>query len=163
MKKFAVQYYGTLLSFFNKRSRNHWDAEDLTQEVFCKIMKHTNGQVAVNDYAEPYLYSVAWSVLRDRSRRDRVRQRDMHVVYDEAVEKEDPLSPEQTLYGEELYARFLEALKDLSPKTRGVFLLNRYDGLTSRQIAIHLDISVSAVEKHMMKALARVKQIVKEQ
>ena len=162
MESIFHQYHNTLLTFFSKRAQNTWDAEELTQEVFCKMLKR-NDAVADQPYPESYLYMIAWSVLRDRSRRDRVRQRGQHVVYDESLAKEDPRTPERDATGRELYQRYVRVLDALSPKTRAVFILHRYEGLTYTQIAQHCNMSVSAVEKHMMKALAQMKEILRDQ
>lgn len=160
-----VDKYGNVLHrFFIKRSRSKWDAEELTQEVFCKIIKRED--IALSEYTDPYIFTIAWSVLRDRVRRERVRHRDMHVTYDEELAQEvliaqdNPFSPEAALHGDQLYARFLKALEDLPPKSREVFILNRYEGLSYAKIAIHCGISLSTVEKHMIRALQRIKEIV---
>lgn len=159
MHRLIAQYQETLLSFFTRRVRNVWDAEELTQEVYCKILKRKD--ISVSEYSEPYMMTIAWSVLRDRSRRDKVRHRHMHVAYDEALAHEDPLSPEKALHGEELYTRFLKVLNELSPRRREVFILSRYEGLSYPQIAEHCGISISAVEKHMIRALGQMREIVR--
>ncbi len=159
MRRLVAQYHGPLLRFFNKHSRNTWDAEELAQEVFCKILKRND--FSAEHYPESHLYTIAWSVLRDRARRERVRRVDKHVSYDEALGKEENVPLEDAIAGEERYRRFLDGLERLSPKTRGVFLLSRYEGMTYAQIAEHYDISVSAVEKHMMKAIAQLKKSLK--
>lgn len=46
----------------------------------------------------------------------------------------------------------MAALDSLGPRTREIFLLHRLDGLKYREIAAQLDITVSAVEKHIAKA-----------
>ena len=53
------------------------------------------------------------------------------------------------------FGRFLRksSLDELPPRTSRAFLLQRYEGLTYSAIAKQLGISVSAVEKHMMRAL----------
>ena len=161
MHRRVAQYRGTLLAFFNKRSQSTWDAEELTQEVFFKILKNGNS-IPVDHYPEAYVYTVAWSVLRDKSRRDRVRLRSHHVSFDEAYAKEDPISPEHTLSSQETYRRFVRTLDRMSPSVRNVFLLNRYEGLSYSQIAERYNISVSTVEKHMMKALSQLKSVMME-
>lgn len=158
MKHLVDQYQPVLKSFFMRRSRNIWDAEELTQEVFCKILNRRD--VAYTDYNAPYIFTIAWSVLRDRSRRESVRHRDMHVSYEESFVQEDTISPELELNGEELYGRFLQVLNRLSPRVRQVFILSRYEGLSYPEIAEQCEISVSAVEKHIMKALQQMKEIV---
>ena len=156
MKRLISQYHSKLLRFFDKYSKSTWDAEELTQEVFCKMLKRDD--LPKENYPDSHLYTIAWSVLRDRARRDRVRHRDMHVDYDDVISVEGGISPEQIADGEEQYGIFLAALNELPPKTRDVFLLNRYEGLTYTQIADHYGLSVSSVEKHMMKALVRLKK-----
>lgn len=160
MTRLVAQYHGKLMVFFYRRTSNRWDAEELTQEVYCKIMNSSYGEDIVDDFPEPYIFTIAWSVLRDSSRRDRVRKRDKHVEYEDGLEKQT-LCPEKRFHSQERYARFQDVLKELTPQTRAVFLLNRYEGLTSTQLSHCLDISVSAVEKHMMKALSRLKEALK--
>lgn len=162
MKRIFTRYHRKLLRFFDRYARSFWDAEELTQEVFCKMLKRNDA--SDGQYSDSHLYTIAWSVLRDRARRDRVRHRDMHVNYDDvAPPTEKIFSPEQIVDGEEQYGLFLAALNELPPKTRDVFLLNRYEGLTYTQIADHYGLSISSIEKHMMKALARIKKVFTQQ
>lgn len=161
MKKLIAPYHGKLLRFFDKYSRSSWDAEELAQEVFCKMLKRND--LSEEQYPDSHLYTIAWSVLRDRARRERVRQKDMHVDYDEVAAEEGGFSPEQIVDGEQQYALFLATLNELPAKTRDVFLLSRYEGLTYTQIADHYGLSISSVEKHMMKALAQIKKTLTQQ
>ena len=160
MKALVDQYQRSLVSFFLRRSRNVWDAEELTQEVFCKILKRRD--IAFSDYNDAYMFTIAWSVLRDRLRREKVRHHEMHVEYDESYAPEEQITPQDILRGQELYHQFLLLLESLSPRVREVFILSRYERMTYSQIAIHRGISISAVEKYMMIALKRMKKMVKE-
>ena len=45
------------------------------------------------------------------------------------------------------------ALGTLSPRTRAVFLMHRIDGMKYREIAAQLGITMSAVEKHVARAV----------
>ena len=47
-----------------------------------------------------------------------------------------------------------QAIDELPPRTREVFVLHRIEGMKYSEIARALDISVSAVEKNMARALA---------
>jgi len=86
----------------------------------------------------------------------------MHVEYDESYAPEEQITPQDILRGQELYDQFLLLLESLSPRVREVFILSRYERMTYSQIAIHRGISISAVEKYMMIALKRMKEMVKE-
>lgn len=160
MKALVDQYQGTLIGFFIRRSRNSWDAEELAQEVFCKILRRED--IAYSEYNDAYIFTIAWSVLRDRLRRERVRHSDMHVEFDEELAEEDIVSPDESLKGEQLYAVYIKLLDSLSPRVKEVFILSRYECLTYGQIAERCEISLSAVEKYMMIALKRMKVMLKE-
>ena len=160
MKALVNQYQRTLLGFFIRRSRNSWDAEELTQEVFCKILRRED--IAHNDYTDAYIFTIAWSVLRDRLRRERVRQNDMHIEFDEDLAKEDLVSPDENLKGEQAYTLYVSLLNSLSPRVQEVFILSRYECMTYGQIATRCGISLSAVEKYMIIALKRMKEMLKE-
>ena len=45
------------------------------------------------------------------------------------------------------------ALMKLPERTRAVFLLRRLEGMSYSEIAIRLGVSVSAAEKHMLRAV----------
>jgi RNA polymerase sigma-70 factor (ECF subfamily) len=62
-----------------------------------------------------------------------------------------PFHPE-VLAARERLEKVMAALDSLGPRTREIFLLHRLDGLKYREIAARLDITVSAVEKHIAKA-----------
>ena len=160
MKALVNQYQRTLLGFFIRRSRNSWDAEELTQEVFCKILRRED--IAHDDYTDAYIFTIAWSVLRDRLRRERVRQNDKHIEFDEDLAEEDIVSPDEILNGEQLFALYVTLLDSLSPRVQEVFILSRYECMTYGQIAHRCGISLSAVEKYMMIALKRMKEMLKE-
>jgi RNA polymerase sigma-70 factor (ECF subfamily) len=53
---------------------------------------------------------------------------------------------------QELHAATLALLR-LPERTRTVFILRRLEGMRFHEIASHLGISVSAVEKHMVRAI----------
>ena len=55
--------------------------------------------------------------------------------------------------GNEAIAAILVSLGELPERTRRVFVLRRIEGMQQKVAARRLGISVSAVEKHMIKAI----------
>lgn len=51
-----------------------------------------------------------------------------------------------------------QAVAELPERTREIFRLNRIEGMTHAEVARHLEISDSSVQKHLSKALAYVMQ-----
>ena len=151
----VTKYNGALFNYFRKSTRDPCDAEDLTQEVYCKLARLEDEQTLAK--TESYLFKIASNVLRDKNRRDRVRARDKSVPFEDALGKDLSPSPEQIIDGREQYRYFLLALEGLSPRSQEVFVLSRFEGLTYTQIATRCGISVHTVKKHMMKAMAGLK------
>ena len=65
----------------------------------------------------------------------------------------EDVSPERVLLARETLAEVLGALAELEDRTRDIFILSRLENLPQREIAALYGISVSAVEKHVAKAV----------
>ena len=57
------------------------------------------------------------------------------------------------LEAQEMEQKILEALGELPPKCREVFMLNRFEGLKYAEISERLEISIKTVEAQISKAL----------
>ncbi|WP_158549340.1 RNA polymerase sigma factor [Lysobacter silvisoli] len=141
-----------LLRYFRRHlAQQAEDAEDLAQETLVRLAR---AQVQP-DNAEAYALRIASNLLRDRYRRDRSHHAERHEPLDAGLDElpsEEPGS-DHVYASKERLERLLSALDELSPRCRQVFLLQRYEGMTYTAIARQLQVSVSAVEKHMMRAL----------
>ena len=133
------------------------DSEDLVQEVFTRVLRRGDCDDVEN--AEAFVFTAARNLLRDRARRQEVQGRWLSNEPPPELESE-VLSPERVLQGEEALKAILSELDDMSEKTRDIFILNRLEGLKYREIADQYGISISAVEKHMIKALARLSKTI---
>ena len=144
-----------LLRFLLRRTRRHEDATDMLQEIFLRLIR----LVSLEDLPaspEAYLQQIANNLLRDRSRRQITRSEAMHEPLDEQVIVDDKPGPAAVLEASEMLRVYEAALAKLKPKTRAIFLLHRREGLTYAQIAVEAGLSVSGVEKQMMKAIAHI-------
>ena len=150
----SVRYGQAVRRFFSRRLRDGADVEDLTQEVFARLLKRAElGEIA---HIEGYLFHTAANLLRERARKAARRPGDAahSEEIDAAVEE---FSPERILLGREAYARMVEALQELPERARTIFVLNRFEELSAAEIARRLGVSVSTVEKDMMRAIAHLK------
>jgi RNA polymerase sigma-70 factor (ECF subfamily) len=158
-----ARYRGALMAYFRRRTTSTAEAEDLTQEVFLRILRQ--GDVQTVTAVDRYIFTVAANLLRDRARRARTRSSHRHdslEIRQDADAQQglvEILEPERILLSRDKLARTLRALDAVGARTRGVFLLYRLEGMKQREIAQLLGISVSAVEKHIVKAL---KQLARE-
>jgi RNA polymerase sigma factor (sigma-70 family) len=153
------RFRAPLTAFFYRRVRDRADAEDLTQEVFYRLARHPDR----NDGAtlDIYVFRIASTVLQDWGRRRTRKRTTAHqslADFDEIGSVPSPLvedrTPERVLVGREALKDIEDGLAELSERTREIFLLSRMENVHHRDIAQLHGISISAVEKHVLKAVA---------
>ncbi|HYG48650.1 MAG TPA: RNA polymerase sigma factor [Allosphingosinicella sp.] len=140
-----------LTRFFRRRIRDEFEVEDLVQDVFARIVARDGGERV--EHLGGYILKTASSVIADRARRRSARRADLHVAFDSDLHGGEEFDPERVLSGREDLDAAAAALLSLPERTRTVFVLRRLEGYSYREVASHLGISVSAVEKHLVKAL----------
>jgi len=141
-----------LTRYFVRRVRNDADAEDMVQEVFERLIKR--GDIGSVEFLTGYVFETASSVFTDRFRRRTARQADEHDEFDENVHGDVQISTERIAMGRERLANATTALLELPERTRVIFVLRRLEGMSYVDIEERLGISVSAIEKHMQRAVA---------
>jgi RNA polymerase sigma-70 factor (ECF subfamily) len=150
-----------LVHAFFARRLGPQDAEDMVQEVALRLhQRQSGGRI---ESPEGYAVQVARSVLTDRWRRDNTRQRDNHVSLEDYHHPVEEISPARVMEGKENLALVMRSLDELSARTRQVFVLHRFEEMSYAAIASHMEISVSAVEKHIMKAIRHLSAIMGDQ
>lgn len=129
------------------------EAEDLVQEAYIRLLHHPDCASIQNPRA--YLYKIIANLGFDYHRREIVRSQNLEI---EEVELDSIVSPlpelEVVIDGQILLKKCLLALEALPEVYRHVFLLNRIDGLTHKEIAHALSLPQRTVERYCAKALA---------
>jgi RNA polymerase sigma factor (sigma-70 family) len=148
----SVRFRPALIGYFRRRLGDEVEAEDLAQEVLLRMLRR--GNVGDLKDVKGYLFETASSVLIDRERRGTVRQRSSHETFDPQTHAGETFPIERIFIGRESLNRASIALLELSERTRTIFVLRRLEGMRYSSIAQRLGISVSAVEKHMERAMA---------
>ncbi|WP_027350054.1 RNA polymerase sigma factor [Halotalea alkalilenta] len=127
-------------------------AEEVAHDAFLRLWeRQRQGSVPEGD-CTGLLYRTARNLALDRLRGLRVRERYVQVLASEEDEEESP-SSERLVAAREQLESLMSVLGREPARTRQIFLLNRVDQLSYAQIAERLGLSVSLVEKEMMRAL----------
>ncbi len=140
-----------LLRFF--RARGGADVDDLLQELWFKVRSAPSGPIA-----EPsaYLFRMADNLLLDRRRGDirRAKRDDQWtgLTRGAVIDVADTPSAEQVMIARQRLGIVDKAIDALGERTATIFRSYRIDGVSQRDIAKTLGISLSAVEKHLQKA-----------
>lgn len=128
-------------------------ADDIMQEVWLR-MQRIDDETAIRQPRD-FLLRMAINLGVDMLRRDQVRQ--LHEGRFAVSGKVDngELTLEQQLIDRQRLRCVWQEILALPERCKDVFMLSRLHGLSYPSIAGKLGISVSMVEKHMMKALRR--------
>jgi RNA polymerase sigma-70 factor, ECF subfamily len=136
------------------------DAEDLTQEVFLQVYRKVAsfcGEAAFGTW----LYKVAMNVTRMQFRKRRIETTSLNYLLelDECtgglelpIRSHPPSLPLQRI-------TLARALSSLSQTRRNVVLLHDVQGLTHREIAHDLRVSISASKSQLHQAHRRLREI----
>jgi len=127
------------------------EIDDVVQETYA-ILAAMDG---VDHIRTPrtYLFEVAKSVVRQAFRRSRVVTIDSLTSAEILSVPEDAPSPESVVADRQELDRVSASIAALPARCRDVFTLRKLQGFSQREVAAHLGITESTVEKHMAKAL----------
>jgi RNA polymerase sigma-70 factor (ECF subfamily) len=138
------QYCCRLLAFIRSRVSDEAEAEDILQEVFVRIHRHLCC-LPTPVKMESWIYQIARNLIIDSYRRRR-----------EQVELPESFPAEVDLPEDDLEAELSLSLKDLLAELpamdRQALVLTDYQGLSQRELAERLGISVSGAKSRVQRA-----------
>jgi RNA polymerase sigma factor (sigma-70 family) len=122
------------------------DIEEIAQETFLRAYKATQGREI--DSPKAYLFQVARSLAYGELSR---KSRKLTDYLEEAVETDAQHSDqlEDEYAAQQKISLYFEAIAELPPQCRRVFLMRKVQAMPYKSIAQQLEISVSAVEQHI--------------
>ena len=146
------RYHATLKRFLMRSLKSREDVEDVTQEVYLRLVKH--GRPETIESPQAFLFKTAANLLKDRSRRQQVRLVDRHVSISDFEVASLAATPEQILQSKQGLDILIQVLDSVKPKCRRAFVLHRFKGLNYNEIAREMGISSSMVKHHICHVLA---------
>ncbi|MBM7062641.1 sigma-70 family RNA polymerase sigma factor [Pseudomonas sp. UL073] len=149
------QHSGWLQRWLRKRLGDHERAADLAQDTFLRLL--VSRRLPAFDEGRRYLVQIARNLVIDQWRRQRIEQ----AYLDSLAQLPEPETPslETRAMVIETLMQIDAMLDDMPARVREAFLLSQFDGLTYPQIAERLQVSVSAVQKYMLRAIAACYQV----
>ncbi|WP_414899578.1 RNA polymerase sigma factor [Sphingomonas flavalba] len=127
-------------------------AEDVVQKLWLKVQ-------AVRDHPpidnpEAYLHRLAINAATDELRAAARQRAETQAEVDRLLWVEDDRPrPDRIVLQRDMLDRIRAAIDSLPEPTRSIFRLNRFDGVTQRDIARRYAVSTTIVERHIRRAL----------
>lgn len=148
---FARSFAPALKKYFQRRGCQDATVQDLVQQVFLRLAQRSSDSQIENP--EAYLMQTASSTWNDYLRKRKSHKHTDHIEYEDNSHALEDFPTDRVLEGREEVRRVLGALEMLPERVRQIFVLSRIEGLRQKDIAARLGVSVSTVEKDMVKAV----------
>ncbi len=156
------KYKSKIISYVRRKVGTHEDAYDITQEVFVKVYR------ALPKW-EPRASFQTWLFTITRNRctdyhRAQARRR-FHSLDNEEESISMPTAtdiysdPERMAEEHELGQIIKDAIEELSPKQKEVFILYHYHGLQIKEIAETLGMADGSVKVHHHRAMKKLRKL----
>jgi RNA polymerase sigma factor (sigma-70 family) len=145
-------HFRHLEKLLRRRGRTREDAEDLIQETFLRVQMYLDEGGEIRE-PQAFLVRTALNLSQDARKHEHRHLYARKSVEDYVIPDLGP-SPEEVLEAEERVNKLKRALNKAGVRSKEIFIMHRLHGMTYLQIADHFDLSQSAVEKYMAKAIA---------
>jgi len=145
------KYSERIFNFAYGILKSRIDAEEIVQDVFYKVWEKRDTireDISFSSFIFTVTYNASISFLRKRFRETKFYD---YLKSIQHFEVQDNVSTD--IEYAELNEKASRLINKLPGRQKEVYLLSREEGLTYKEIAEKLQISVNTVENHMVKAL----------
>ncbi len=149
------RYHVKLYNFFLKLTFDKAASDDLTQNLFYRVIKYRQTFKFEEGAFRPWVYQMARNVHFDFCKEHKKQTGNLKMVDDY---KED-IAGGDGEYSEEHLERLDRALLQLMPEQREMIVLSRYQGLKYSEISRIKDISVPAIKVQVHRAMKQLRSI----
>jgi RNA polymerase sigma-70 factor, ECF subfamily len=152
--------YAERIYYFSMRYiKNKEEAEEIAQEVFVRVWLRRHDLKEELSFCS-YIFMIAKNALIDT-----IRRKQKETIFQDNIKPNTELyssSSNDSMEYKELSTLIDKSISELPLKRKQIYQLSRDEGLTYKQIAEKLNISIKTVETHMRLALQQLKKSVNE-
>ncbi|MGC4034781.1 MAG: RNA polymerase sigma factor [Chitinophagaceae bacterium] len=149
------RYNVPLYNFFLKLTMETATSEDLTQNLFYRVIRYRHTFNANTGSFKSWLYQMARNLHADHCKQ---KQRITEVVKNTG-ELPDEVPDRSNGYDEQDYEKLNTALRGLGPLDRELIVLSRYEGLKYAEIAKMKNVSLGSIKVQVHRALKELKSL----
>lgn len=127
-------------------------AEDIVQDAFIRYMP-AKTRINSSDQTLSYLYRIVRNLAFDVLKRKKIEKREAEGSPPFWIVSRAEETPEQTVLLCDQIKTVTRILQTLPVEARIAVEMSRFGGFTLDEIAVHLDISVATVHRHIRSAM----------
>lgn len=145
------RYSKRIYNYFFKSTLDKDDSDDLTQELFIRVMKYRNSYKE-GQAVQFWIFQIARNMIKDHFRKMKVH-RDQFNAAETLPEVLDELGEEEREREQKLY----KALEQLPEDRRELIVLSKFEGMKYEQIAAMRQTSVSNIKVQVHRTIKELK------
>ena len=145
-----------LYRFFYRLTSRQTLSEDLTHEVFLRMMRYRGTYNTVGAEFDSWMYRIARNTLTDHARKNR---RETGIEPDEQTADTKDLNPFESMAKRQETAMLYSALRQLPEDKRELLVLTRFQGLSHEQIGKVLGCEAGTVKGRVFRAMKEIGRI----
>jgi len=165
-KKLYFDLQPRLYAFSRKFIDNIEQAKDAVQDVFLEFWERRQAidvQISVRSYLFAMIQNKCLNLIRTQKQLDRYNSyAEIKLKEAELYFYQDDQTAYKNIFFKEIENIFDKSVDELPDNQREIFVLSRQEGLSNKEIAEKLDISVRTVENHIYRSLKRLKENLKD-
>jgi RNA polymerase sigma factor (sigma-70 family) len=140
-----------LTRFLQRNWRNDAEISDLRQEAYARV--YEAAQRERPQLVKPFLFQITRNLMIDRLRRQSVVNLESVADFDWLNVSDDKPSSEAYVAARQELRLLQAALDKLPPRCRQVVLMRKVDGLSQKEVAKHMGITIETVENQVAKGM----------
>lgn len=162
-REIVERYKKNIYYFALHLTGSHYDAEDISQEVFVRFYKSIQ-QFTIGSNIHAWLYRVTMNLFIDRKRKQNLKTITLNMEKSTGEYSPEPLDngisgdPERQLESKIIQAHIENALKRLSPKERAVFVMKHYNCQTIKEIANIVNMAEGTVKTMLFRGIKKMQE-----
>ncbi len=155
LEELFERYHVKLYNFFLRMTFEKEASQDLTQNLFYRIIKYRHTFIGNDNSFKAWIYQMARNVHSDHYRQQ--KRKNDHIK--RMNNNHNNLSESSGSYGEEDFDRLDKALLKLKPDQREILVLSRYQGLKYDEISKIKNLSVPAIKVQVHRTIRELRKI----
>ena len=147
------RYSKRIYNYFLKSTLERADSDDLTQELFIRVMKYRNSYKEGHS-VQFWIFQIARNMVKDHFRKMKVHRDKFNPVevMPEVLEENGDMEFERE-------KKLHTAMKSLSDEKRELLVLSKFQGMKYEQIAAMRETSVSNVKVQVHRTIKELRDI----
>lgn len=159
-QRFFIANFPKVKNFAQMLLKSEAEAEDVAQDVFCKLWLQPEIWLDNDKELDGYIFIMTRNIILNIFKHQQIEQEYQEEAFDKAIlyeltDREEILN---NVYYKELLMIVQLTLEKMPKRRRLIFELSRFRGLSHKEIAEKLDVSIRTIEHQIYLALIELKK-----